>query len=415
VRLLAQLGGESEHSFFTQRLASEKSETVAEGIRNALGDSTPKVSADSEDFVLKTIPEVLVEAPLPQTVLADLRTCFDEFIGKTAEEFAKNKFTPLRPDIADKFFEALQNFVPDDSASSHLTLLSYNIAGSFVPLLTFAGHPEFKLIHLVRWCLLLAGPPQQFGTRELVLGYQWREPLLNYQKAHKEPIDLRELAVVLQTLGLDQEIIGNTLLTESTYLPVPFQRSEPQSIWPYFAERLYFLEEAMGMKQPREFPRFWGFDDERTNAFKILKLFPRLPSVFVPMIWERALGKARTERQLAQECLERFPNKEEKILAALAGRQQDARFAAAQWLADLNYKDAIPALLKALAKEKSDVVKDEIIRALETLGMKLEEILDLGQLDRDAEVGLKKGIPKDLDWFPFSQLRRCVGPTPANQ
>ena len=406
VRLLAQLGGESEHDFFTQRLASEKSETVAEAIRNALGDSTPKVSADSEDFVLKAIPEVSVEAPLPQTVLADLRTCFDEFIGKTAEEFAKNKFTPLRPDIADKFFEALQNFVPDDSASSHLTLLSYNIAGSFVPLLTFAGHPEFKLIHLVRWCLLLAGPPQQFGTRELVLGYQWREPLLSYQKAHKEPIDLRELAVVLQTLGLDDLIIGNSLLMEHEYFPAPFQRSDPNAIWPYFAERLYLLEEALGLKQTDHAGPWASYMDQhkRTNGFKILKLFPHVPSVFLPMMWELALGKAKTERHLAQQCLDNYPNKEEKILAALAGRQQDARFAAAQWLADLRYKDAIPALRKALAKEKSDVVKDEIIKALETLGVRLEELVDLAELDRDAEKGLKKGTPKELEWFPFSQL-----------
>ena len=38
------------------------------------------------------------------------------------------------------------------------------------------------------------------------------------------------------------------------------------------------------------------------------------------------------------------------------------------------------------------------------MGVKLEELLDLNKLDKEAEQGLKKGIPKDLDWFPFAQL-----------
>ena len=45
-----------------------------------------------------------------------------------------------------------------------------------------------------------------------------------------------------------------------------------------------------------------------------------------------------------------------------------------------------------------------MIKALETLGVPLEELLDIDRLDQDAEKALKKGIPKDLDWFPFAQL-----------
>src|SRR5262249_23013474 len=78
--------------------------------------------------------------------------------------------------------------------------------------------------------------------------------------------------------------------------------------------------------------------------------------------------------------------------------------AAAQWLADLRYRAAIPALRTALAKEKSEIVKDELIKALETLGVNIEELFDLGALDNEAEKGLKKGVPTDLEWFPFEQL-----------
>jgi hypothetical protein len=107
---------------------------------------------------------------------------------------------------------------------------------------------------------------------------------------------------------------------------------------------------------------------------------------------------------MAQECLANVHNKELKIVAALASRQQDARLAAAQWLADLKYRNATSTLRAALAKEKSEVVKDELIRALETLGVNIEELFDLDELDQEAEKGLKKGIPSDLEWFPFEQL-----------
>src|SRR6185436_11312674 len=107
-----------------------------------------------------------------------------------------------------------------------------------------------------------------------------------------------------------------------------------------------------------------------------LKLFPRLPTRFVPLLWDLALGPGKTERPSAQQCLGTFPKKEEKIVAALASRQQDARLAAAQWLAELKYEQAIPALRLALSKEKSEVVKDELIKALESLGVPLDELLD---------------------------------------
>ena len=45
-----------------------------------------------------------------------------------------------------------------------------------------------------------------------------------------------------------------------------------------------------------------------------------------------------------------------------------------------------------------------MIISLELLGVPLEELVDLDQLDQEAEKGVKKGTPKDLDWFPFAQL-----------
>src|SRR5262249_33545182 len=96
--------------------------------------------------------------------------------------------------------------------------------------------------------------------------------------------------------------------------------------------------------------------------------------------------------------------KENKITAALASSQQDARWAAAQWLPKLKYRGAIPALRGALAQERSETVKDELNNALEALGVNLEELVDFAKRDKGAEKGFKRGVPTDLEWFPAEQL-----------
>ena len=121
-------------------------------------------------------------------------------------------------------------------------------------------------------------------------------------------------------------------------------------------------------------------------------------------LWEIALGGTKSERSPAQECLDKIPNKEQKIVAAL-GKPATGNAAHRRAVARrVGLQEAVPALQKALAKEKNEIVKDELIKTLESLGVPLDELLDIDKLDQEAEKGLKKGIPKDLDWFPFAQL-----------
>jgi Domain of unknown function (DUF4132) len=419
-RLLARIGGDGERTFLTQRLEVEKAAKVCDAIRELLSDSRSSESSGQattpEGFGLQPIPDIPVRAPLEKQVLVDLHTTLDDFERRASEEFARNKWaqqqkktrTPVSSDTADKLFDALQNFVVEEGKTWQFVDLTYAWA-SGQNLKRFAAHPQFELIHLVRWCLLLSGRAKHVNaahSRQWGLTYHWKESFLSYQKARRTPIDLRQLAAVFRVIGLDELIIGEQLLRETSYARTPYLRTDPNCIWPYFAERLDLLEEVFGLKQVVEERAaiYVREKDHRQNAFGILKLFPQLPAKFVPLLWDIALGPSKTERPLAQECLDKVPNKEEKILAAVASRQQDARLAAAEWLANLNFKPAIPALRTALSKEKSEPVKDEIIRALETLGVGLDELLDLNKLDKEAENGLKKGMPGDLEWFPFAQL-----------
>jgi hypothetical protein len=306
---------------------------------------------------------------------------------------------------AKKLFSLLETFVYRDS--EYWSFIDPpHMGNSFSLLQNFGAHPKFDLIHLVRWGLLINGRSKQETRNDWLgysLNYRWQGSFVAYQKARKQPIDLRELAAVFRALGLPDRTIGRQLLHSNRYAVSPLQRGSV--IWPYFAERLDLLEEALGLRQPDESQdRFYWEAERRRNAFDVLKMFPRLPAQFVPLLWDIALGRGKTERPYAQECLETFPDKEAKIIAALASRQQDARLAAAEWLADLKHKQAIPALKAAFAKEKSELVKDQLIKTLEVLGIPLEELLDRDELDQEAEQGLKKGIPKVLEWFPFAQL-----------
>jgi Domain of unknown function (DUF4132)/HEAT repeats len=414
VRWLTRLGGDAEREFLARRLTSEKSEKICEILREAIEPAiNPKARAAVDDYQLPEVAEVPVHAPLDKKILENIRDHVQSVERNVALLFAANQFvqqqgwtrTPVPPEAADRLFEALQTYVIkdrdlselfEDSNSANVTLLQQ-----------FPIPPEFQLIHVIRWCLLLSTTPASPEGKldQWQLGFHWSQPLLSYQRHQKKPIDLRELAAVFKTLGLDDGAIGRSVLLRNEYMTSIFPDAEPARGWPYFAERLHLFAEALGLKRNEN---QYGEQAQRQNAFRILKLFPHVPSTFVQPMWEFALGGSKADRLAAQECLANFPNKEQKILAALESRQQDARIAAAQWLANLDYRDAIPALRKALAKEKSEVVRDELIKALEWMGVPLDELLDIDKLDQEAEKGLSKGMPKDLDWFPFPQLPAVV-------
>jgi len=417
VRLLGRSLNDSARVLLTNRLEVEKSQKVLEAIRQVLGtgEFASATGVQAEECNLPAVADVPILAPLDKTVLADLRQCIADAERRSAEDFAKSKYAqshqkqliPLPADTADRLFKALQDFVVKEKET--WKFFERTLWGNAQQVLVnFATHPQLQLIHLVRWCLFVTGGSDAVGFNPIrwSLIFTWREFFVRYQKAHKNSIDIRELAAVYRTLNLDDRMIGRQLLQVNRFSFSPFSHSHPETIWPYFAERLDLLEEALGLSQSAErsiYPNYL-YGDLRENAFAILKLFPHVPSQFLQFLWDIALGSSKTERPLAQECLEKISNRDERILAALASRQQEARFAAAQWLGKLKLKAAIPKLRAAFAKEKSEVVKDELIRALELLGVRLEELLDLAKLDEEAQKGMKKGIPKELDWFPFDRL-----------
>ncbi len=142
----------------------------------------------------------------------------------------------------------------------------------------------------------------------------------------------------------------------------------------------------------------------RSALFRAVATLPRLPAAAVPELFNLALGSVKADRQLAQDALRNHPGKETRILAALSDGKADTRALAANWLARLGYQDAVPALEKAVLKEKNDLAKGAMLEALQRLGQPLESYLDRKTLATEATKSLAKGLPKDLDFFPWSAL-----------
>jgi hypothetical protein len=228
-----------------------------------------------------------------------------------------------------------------------------------------------------------------------VLGWQFSQLLEHYRRHHR-PFDLRELAAVFQALNLDPNIIGQTRLLRSPYWPSVFNW-EPEAVWPYFAERLEMLAEYL---QPSS---VWQNCYARKNVFAVLCCFPQPPPTLTPLLWELAFG-AKGDRQAAQECVEKVPDHTPRIIAALVNRKSETRTIAAEWLARLRESSAVDPLLAALKQEKNEVAKGAFMTALEVLGAPVDQFLDREKLLAEADKGLAKGLPADLQWLPVKLL-----------
>jgi hypothetical protein len=207
---------------------------------------------------------------------------------------------------------------------------------------------------------------------------------------------LLELQQILNAMGFS----GATILLNS-YCSSGGERLanewENEAVWPFFAHNQDLLVDTLTAQS-------CGCDFDRNLLFKAISTFPTIPPQIAPVLFDIALGTSKTYRRLAQTTLVNHPDKEARIIAALAEGQTETRAVAAQWLGRLKYSPAIPVLEKATLDEKNDMAKGAMLDALQSLGQPVEKYLDRKALAAQAVKGLSKGIPKDLEWFPFAAL-----------
>jgi hypothetical protein len=204
---------------------------------------------------------------------------------------------------------------------------------------------------------------------------------------------LIELAQIMDSAGMDTDAPFHAYCR--TWSPLGENWSS-DAIWPYFASRLELLCQALGQLKDYYF--------DRSALFRAVASLPSPPPIVVNALFDLALGIAKSERLAAQEALGNLPGKEARIIGALADGKSEIRAVAAQWLGRLRHSPAIPALEQAVEKEKLDLPKGAMLDALQALGQPVEKYLDRDKLAAEAAKSLSKGLPKDLEWFPWNAL-----------
>lgn len=207
---------------------------------------------------------------------------------------------------------------------------------------------------------------------------------------------LLELSCMLDEVGKS----GQALLRNyCSSWGVPFASDWPnEDVWPFFAHHLEAVLKALLHDTVKD------YSFSRAGLFRAIATLPKPPAAAISALFTLALGPGKTDRGPAQDALQNLPGKEERIIAALADGKSETRTVAALWLARLRHGQAVPALEAAVAKEKHDVAKGAMLDALQALGQPVEKYLDRKALVAEAVKSLAKGMPKDLDFFPWDAL-----------
>ena len=463
VRFLAMMGRELMRPFLRERLAADKAKRVVDAIESALrseeqavtqapsidgatmkpveendndsavvgagsgsvhrgshapaavpvqGNAHPHAHAQTQStHALPEHKDPMESVALDDSLLADLEKTLVEANASFSatwntikgQRWAPKEPPQIAPEDARRWFDFLRN--PDPAARPSNKIGTNHGFGHGAAILgKVAGHPKFTLLHALRWCMVIddsfLNSKQWFGP----IASCWDEWILNHG-----PVDFLELARVCARLRVQHAWIGRWWLQAGTFSSNAFTAQSPEQVWPYFAENLDTLRRILGwipadpVKDEPMLGSGWQ-NLMRENAWRALSGFPSPPPLCMERMWEAALGTSKTERALAQAALLRAPDRDARIIAVLSTGQMDARAAAADWLGRLGVREAIPSLRNAATKEKHDVPKAAMLKALERLGVPPDEFLSRKTLAKDTAKVAAKGAPPALAWLNFDLL-----------
>lgn len=203
---------------------------------------------------------------------------------------------------------------------------------------------------------------------------------------------------LLQRRGLPPSGIARNLI-ETTYWG-----TQVTSLWPADQVRAAVERHADAIAGLMLTDCQENYNYKRIRLYDSLRALPCWPGPVVDALMTLALGTSKIERQRAQKVLASVPGSAPRFVAALADSQADTRAFAAQYLATQREASALHPLEKAVAKEKSDVAKAALLNALEALGQPIDKYFDRATFAKDAAKTLAKGLPDDIDWFPWDEL-----------
>jgi hypothetical protein len=401
LRLLWESGGEHEREFVVERGDRDS----AESVRTAVQQLRSGAEAQENANATLQIPEVKADLSVPLSAESRdaLRAALhriNDTIARRKEQIEKQNQT-WAANYKQLSSSAIDTIVRQvaEPATTQLKQCEYtsHADGEAIGILlaTWAMREDVRLTHVVRLLISLSGI-QRSHTHHWH-DYVTTQVLRNYGQ-RKPDASLLELAALLEACGINLK----GLQSEWYGMGVNgFLATWPRdAIWPFFARYREMIDIAFN--PPSSLANEYWFT--RARVFDALETFPEVPADVVPRLMELALGSGKADRNGAQRALHRLPGKEDYIVDALASGKAETRAVAANWLAQLRYREAVPQLEGALKKEKHDVAAGALMSALEALGEPVDRFLDRGKLQEDAKRALAKGLPTDVRWFPFDSL-----------
>ena len=395
-KLLRELSGEDASAFLNSRLEAEKAPKVRELIQRLLTPTVSEECSTESGVELPSFPPVVVRtnAPLSADFFNEFRRALDEYDSEERASYEKHKVNnkwlkeppAVTPETAKQLFSLLQQGTAKACIQHPFTLSYMGNAATRLTTKLFT-HPEFELIHAARWLSF---------TAHGQLIWQLSGQMHHLERPGAPRPDLRTLAAVMRALNLSQDELIKALFNRyfNSQLLRPFMTRD-EDVWPYLAENMDVLKDALGGNAAA---------GSRAVALTLLQTFPRVPPRLLPRVWEIALGSSKTERPLAQVCLEQEPHKFERIVSALGDRSAEARAVAADWLSRLGDERAVELLRRAFDKEKSETVKDALLRALERLGASTDEYFDRAKLEEEARAGLSRSGAAAPAWLALDLM-----------
>ncbi len=400
-RTLAEHFGSEVRPFLEQRLEAERSRKNRELLEGLLASLAPVDPEVPDPEPLEPLPDRI---PLPDGYRDEARRRIEEAIERRNENERKWAPRGAPPRVGRLREEALDQAMDAFETGAEQTLARIAAPQEhFVTGLTLAEallDPSLSLEHVYR---VLRAVVSDAGRRIFEHTAGWALPQLAEALVERDA-DLHAWAQVCERHGDPSLPWLEALISWPPYAgPLPM---EPERIVPAFVGRVDLLLSAMAGRplSPEAAGRYFRPATMQGHAYRIAAAFPELPPRVRELAFEHALGSGKVERALAQQLLATDGEVIARATEALGYGQKDVRAASADWLGRLGDASAVAALQKAVRKEKIDVPKAAMFRALERLGVDLESYLDRETLRKTAKKKLAKGVPAKVAWFPFAGL-----------
>ncbi|AOA57357.1 DUF4132 domain-containing protein [Acinetobacter larvae] len=404
--ILARLHADST-PVLEQALQQETQKSVQLLIQTAIQRLSAVSTADAvthlETPPVPTLPDVKIPAEFTQVVLDNYQQILEKARIAAANEIEENKNRDYKYQWANNQLKRLQKVKTESLErvvaylNGETALKRFENSEQIINYKNALKHVSgFNIVHALRVSAL--------DGRHYI---NWSSIFEMLKPEQYADLELRQLLWALEQAGFNnpKRMIAKEMLIDhwhdlNAYLP------KAEQIWPFFAENIEYLGEALGLTPSQEENKYQSFDIGR--AIVILNSFPEIPQQFIPRLLEFALGENKRLRFDAQQALHRLPNIHLRAIDALSSGKQEIRITAIEWLARLQHPDAVPALNALLAKEKKEVVRAAILTALEKLGQDIQAYLQPEVLLKEAQQGLKAKLSASFAWFDFSQLPRLT-------